>query len=81
MLLKYRHTKILVKIWAALPLVSLGLYLASSALRGAWNAQPIEHVVWALISLPIFMLANKAFGMPEKSNQSVKGDVAKATHP
>jgi len=64
LLLKFRHTKLLVKIWAALPLLSLGLFLLTSAMRGKWSAYPVEHIVGAALTLPIFLWANRAFTPP-----------------
>lgn len=61
MLFKYRHTKLLVKIWSALPLISLGLFLLTSALRVKWSAYPIEHIIGAALTLPIFLWADRAF--------------------
>lgn len=64
LLLKFRHAKLLVKIWAALPLISLGLFVLTSAMRGKWSAYPVEHIVGAVLALPIFLWANRAFSPP-----------------
>jgi hypothetical protein len=60
-LFKFRHTRILIKVWALLPFISVGLYLLSSLLRGSWNAYPIEHGVGAALALPVLLWLNKAF--------------------
>lgn len=61
LLFKYRHAKAIVKIWAALPIVSFCLFLLASALRGRWGAQPTEHVFAAILGITIFFWVNKAF--------------------
>jgi hypothetical protein len=62
LLTKFRYGKVLVQVWASLPLISLGLFLTSSLLRGRWSANPIEHVVGVALTLPLLLLANRAFG-------------------
>jgi hypothetical protein len=64
--LRFRHAKLLVKVWAVLPLASFGAFLLLSALRGKWSAYPIEHIVSVALTLPIFLWANKAFSEPAK---------------
>jgi len=60
----FRYAKLLVKIWAVLPLISLGIFLLTSMLRGVWSAYPIEHLLSVALTLPIFLSANKFFDTP-----------------
>jgi hypothetical protein len=66
LLFRFRHTKLLVKVWAALPLISLGAFLLTSALRAKWSPYPIEHAIGAALTLPIFLWANRAFSAPAR---------------
>jgi hypothetical protein len=63
--LNFRQSRLLVKIWAALPLISLGSFLLTSLLRLRWSPSPIEHLVGAALTLPIFLYLRKESGPPE----------------
>lgn len=58
---KSRYARIYIKVWSFLPTVSVCLFLVSSALRGRWSAYPIEHIAGLVVTLPIFLWADKAF--------------------
>jgi len=58
---KWRYARIYIKVWSLLPIVSMSLYLASSALRAKWSAFPIQHIVGVLLTLPIFLWVDKAY--------------------
>ena len=60
-LAKYRYAKLVVIVWASLPLVSLGIFLALSLFRRAWSADPITHVVGAALTFPLLLFARRAF--------------------
>ena len=58
---KSRYARIYIKVWSLLPIVSVCLYLVSSALRAKWSAYPMLHAVGLLLTLPIFFWVDKAF--------------------
>ena len=64
LLLGFKHARFLVRVWAAIPLASLGLFLLSSLLKGKWSAQPMEHAMSLALTLPILIWSKSAFGRP-----------------
>jgi hypothetical protein len=72
LLLRHPYARILIKIWAALPLISLALFLTASALRGRWSAHPYEHIASLILLLPVFLWVDSAFQYQEKSNQRLE---------
>lgn len=71
LLLGFKHAKFLFRVWAAIPLVSLGLFLLSSGLKGKWSAQPMEHIMAVALTLPLLIWSNKAF-TPSPATGSTK---------
>ena len=61
LLTKWRYARIYIKVWSLLPIISMGFYLVSSALRAKWSAMPIQHVVGLLLAVPIFLWVDKAY--------------------
>jgi hypothetical protein len=60
-LVRFRYSRVLFKIWSILPIVSLGVFLVSSALRGRWGIDPLQHLVGAALTLPLFLWADQAY--------------------
>jgi hypothetical protein len=58
--LRSRYARIIVKVWAALPLISLGIFLLLSAMHGAWSRYPFQHILGAILTLPIFLSVDRA---------------------
>jgi hypothetical protein len=62
--LRFKYARIIVKVWAALPLISLGIFLLLSAMHGAWSRYPFQHVLGAILTLPIFLSVDRAIRRP-----------------
>jgi signal transduction histidine kinase len=60
LVLRFRYTRIVVKVWAALPLLSLATFLLLSAMHGAWSRYPLQHVLGAMLTLPLFLTVDRA---------------------
>jgi len=58
--LRFKYARIIVKVWAALPLLSLGIFLLLSARHGVWSRYPFQHVLGAILTLPIFLSVDRA---------------------
>jgi hypothetical protein len=57
--LRSKYARIIVKVWAALPLISLGIFLLLSVMHGAWSRYPFQHVLGAILTLPIFLSVDR----------------------
>jgi len=53
--LKSPYSRFLLKVWCALPVISIGIYLLLSVMHRHWSQDPIDHVVGALLVLPVFI--------------------------
>ena len=53
--LKSPYSRFLLKVWCALPVISIGIYLLLSVMHRHWSQDSIDHVVGALLVLPVFI--------------------------
>ena len=55
LIVQFRYAQGIVKIWSAIPFLSLASFLLASGLRHKWSANPNEHIFAAVLTLPMLL--------------------------
>ena len=72
LLTRYKYARLIVRIWAALPVLSLGLFLLASLLRWRLGETALLHAATAATGVVLYIWAGRAFQPPEDFNNAFK---------